>query len=263
MVKCQRCGSDIPIESTFCSNCGAPFEKMSDKDISKLIFRRFGKKYDEALEASYVACRYDLEEDRLHKDLVVHYPSTDVMPSERAYLDEAMKRFVGKHEEDTRLKDALAHYKLGLICENAMKLKEAGKEYDRAISLFPDFAPAYLRKYYMDQASKKWKNALKDVLKAGEADTQFTMAFFCQGLMYKHLNKRDEALESYKRCLALDPNNAAAHQNMGNIYMDRRDFENAKRKYREVLKLYPDHPSALNNLKMAENKIGRGIRKFF
>jgi Flp pilus assembly protein TadD len=61
----------------------------------------------------------------------------------------------------------------------------------------------------------------------------------------------------------LDPNNAAAHQNIGNIYMDRRDFENAKREYQEVLKLYPDHPSALNNLKMAENKIGRGLRKFF
>jgi tetratricopeptide (TPR) repeat protein len=255
---------EIPLESTFCPSCGAPVEKkMSDEDISNLIFRRFGKKYDEALQASYKACVYDLENGTLHKDLPLFYPSTDLMPNESKYLDEAMRRFVGKHEGDTELNDALAHYKLGMICEFAGKLKEAGKEYDRAISMFPDFAPAYLRRYYLHQVSKKWKSALNELLKAGEVDNQFTMAFFGQGLMYKRLKKRDKALESYKRSLALDPDNAAAHQNIAGIYMDRRDFENAKREYHEVLKLCPDHPSALNNLKMAENKIGRGLRKFF
>lgn len=264
MVNCQRCGAEIPTESTFCPSCGAPLtRKMSDEDISKLISRRFGKNYDEALEASYTACIYDLEDGTLHKNLLIYYPSTDMMPNESVYLDEAMGRFVGKHESDTGLKDALAHYKLGLICENAMKLKEARKEYDRAISMFPDFAPAFLRRYYLHQASKKWKNALNDLLKAGEVDDQFTMAFFGQGLMFKHLKKRDKAFESYQRCLALDPDNAAAHQNMGNIYMDRRDFESAKREYDEVLRLCPDHPSALRNLEMANNKRGRGLRKFF
>jgi tetratricopeptide (TPR) repeat protein len=263
LVDCQRCGAEIPVESAFCPSCGAAVGRMSDEDISSLVFKRFGKKYDEALEASYVACMYQLEAGTLHKDLLAHYPSTDMMPKESVYLDEAMGRFVGKYEGATKLKDALAHYKLGLICENARKLKEAKKEYDKAISMFPDFAPAYLRRYYMHQVSKKWKDALKDMVKAGEADDQFTMAFFAQGLMYKHLKKRDKALDSYERCLALDPDNAAAHQNIGNIYMDRRDFENAKREYHEVLRLYPDHPSALKNLEMAEMKIGRGLRKFF
>ncbi len=264
MKKCQQCGVEIPIESTFCPSCGTPVEtKMSDEDISKLIFRRFGKKHDEALKASGKACVYDLENGTLHKDLMLIYPAPDMMPNESIYLDKAIRRFVERHDDDTRLQDTLAHYKLGLICENAGKFKEARKEYDKAISTFPDFASAYLRRYYLHQVSRKWKNALKDVLKAGEVDTQFTMAFFTQGLMYKHLKKRDKALESYKRCLALDPVNAAAHQNMGNIYVDRRDFENAKREYHEVLKILPDHPSALKNLAMAENKIGRGLRKFF
>ena len=262
-MKCQKCGADIPVQSAFCPNCGAEIEKMSDEDISKLVFRRFGKKYDEALEASYTACLYDIEEGTLHEDLPQFYPSTDLMPNEKLYLDEAMNRFIKKLDADPLLKDSLAHYKLGLIYENAGKVKEAEKEYDKAISLIPDFAPAYLRKYYISQFSKKWKKALKEIITAGEVDSEFTMAFFGQGLMYKHLNKRDEALESYKRCLELDPCNAAAHQNIGNIYMDRRDFENAKKEYHEVLKIYPDHPSALNNLEMAEKKIGRGLRKFF
>lgn len=264
VVKCLKCRAEIPTESAFCPHCGALIKgKMSDEDIFKLVFRRFGKKYDEALEASYTACTYELEDGTLHKNLMFYYPSTDMMPNESRYLDEAMMRFIGRHEDDTRLKDTLAHYKLGLICEKGRKLKEAGKEYDRAISTFPDFASAYFRRQYLHQVSKKWKNALKDLLKAGELDNQFTMAFFGQGLMYKNLKKRDEALESYKRCLALDPDNAAAHQNMGNIYVDRRDFESAKREYHEVLRIYPDHPSALRNLEMANNKIGRGLRKFF
>ena len=81
--------------------------------------------------------------------------------------------------------------------------------------------------------------------------------------MYKHLKKRDEALESYRRCVALDPDNAAAHNNMGLIYSDKRDFENAIREFEEILKIFPDHPTGLKNLELAKRNIGRGLRKFF
>ena len=263
-MKCDKCGFDASEGATFCPGCGAPLaKKMSDEEISELIFRRFGKREDEALEAAHAACVSDLGAGALHSDLLLRSPVPDLMPRESEYQDEAVRRFAEENKGDPRLGEALGRYKLGLICENGRKFKEAEKEYDRAVSMFPEFAPAYLRRYYLHQISKNWKKALNDLLKAGELDDQFTMAFFGQGLIFKHLKKRDEALESYKRCLALDPDNAAAHQNIGNIYVDRRDFESAKREYHEVLRLCPDHPSALRNLEMANNKIGRGLRKFF
>jgi tetratricopeptide (TPR) repeat protein len=236
---------------------------MSDEEISKLIFRRFGKKHEEALEAAYTACVYDIEGGSLHKDLLIRFIVPDLMPKESEYQDKAVRRFIEKHRDEPKLKDALSHYKLGLICENARKLKEAAGQYEKAVSLLPGFASAHLRRGMLHELSKKRKKALQCYLKAGEADPLFPLAFFDQGLMYKQLNKRDEALESYKKCVALDPDNAAAHNNMGLIYSDRRDFENAVKEFEEILRILPNHPTGVKNLELARSKIGRGLRKFF
>jgi len=264
MVKCGKCGFDAPVEAAFCPGCGAPMaRKMSDKEISELVFRRFGKRYDEALEAAYTACVLDVEGGVLHENRALRFPAPDLMPRESEYLDEALKRFIGKHKDYSRLKAALSHYKLGLIYENGLKFKEAMKEYDKALEIFPDFASALIRRGMIYDFRKKIKRALKDFLKAGEADPHFPLAFFDQGLCYKRLKKRDEALDSYGKCVALDPDNAAAHNNMGLIYIDKRDFENAEREFSEILRIFPDHPTGLKNIEFARRRIGRGWRRFF
>jgi len=259
MVKCIKCGFDAPTKATFCPNCGAAIAtKMSDEEISNLIFRIFGKKYDEALEAAYVALLYDLENGKLHKNLLARFPVPDLMPKESEYLDEAIRRFMEKYKDNPQLKKALSHYKLGLIYENGSKIKEAIKEYDDALSIFLDFASASLRKGMMYDSLQNVKRALTHFLEAGAADPQFPLAFFDQGLCYKRLNKRDEALESYKKCIALDPDNAAAHNNMGLIYIDKKDFESAEREFGEILRIFPNHPTGLRNMEFAKNRRGRG-----
>jgi tetratricopeptide (TPR) repeat protein len=264
MVKCLKCGFEAPDGATFCPGCGAPLSsKKSDDEISSLIFRRFGKKEAEALEAAHVACLSDLNSGILHKDLLLRFPVPDLMPREREYHDEAVRRFMEANAGDLRLGEALGRYKLGLICENAKKAKEALKEYEKAVAAAPGFASAYLRWGMVHEALGDRKKALNCYLKAGEADPMFLLAFFDQGLMYKHLKKRDEALESYRRCVALDPDNAAAHNNMGLIYSDKRDFENAVKEFEEILRILPDHPTGLKNLELAKRNIGRGLRKFF
>ena len=264
VMKCDKCGFDAPVEATFCPGCGAPLaKKLSDEEISKIAFRRFGKKESEALEAARVACLSDLGFGLLHKDLLLRFPVPDLMPRESDYHDEAVKRFMEENSDDPRLGEALGRYKLGLICENGKKFKDAAKEYEKAVSLLPGFASAHLRRGMLHEISNKRKKALGCYLKAGDIDPRFVLTFFDQGLMYKQLNKRDEALESYRRCVALDPDNAAAHNNMGLIYSDKRDFENAVRAFEEILRILPGHPTGLKNLELARSKIGRGLRKFF
>jgi len=56
-----------------------------------------------------------------------------------------MKHSIKKYDNDPQLKDSLGHYKPGLIYENAGKVKEAEKKYDKTIFLLPDCAPACLR----------------------------------------------------------------------------------------------------------------------
>lgn len=263
MVKCIKCGYDVPTKATFCPNCGAVIAtKMSDEEISKLIFSIFGKKYDEALEAASVALLYDLEDGKLHMNLLARFPVPDLMPKESEYLDETIKRFMKKHRDNPQLEKALSHYKLGLISENGRKIKEAIKEYDNALSVFPDFASASLRKGMMYDALNDIKRALTHFLEAGAADPQFPLAFFDQGLCYKRLNKQDEALESYKKCIALDPDNAAAHNNMGLIYIDKKEFESAEREFGEILRIFPNHPTGLKNMEFAKQRKGRGLKIF-
>ena len=263
-MKCDTCGFDASEGATFCPGCGAPLaRKMPDEEISELIFRRFGKREDEALEAAHTACVSDLGTGALHSGLLLRSAVPDLLPRESEYQDEAVRRFAEENRGAPWLGEALGHYKLGLIYENGRKLKDAAKEYETATSLIPGFASAHLRRGMVYEISKKLKNALKCYLKAGEVDPQFTLAFFDQGLMYKQLKKRDEALESYMKCVALDPDNAAAHNNMGLIYTDKRDFESAAREFEEILRIFPNHPTGLKNLEHVRRGIGRGIRKFF
>jgi len=264
VVKCLKCGFEVSEKAAFCPNCGTPIErKMSDEEISKLIFGRFGKRYEEALEGAYTACIHDLEDRSLHKNLILRFLVPDLMPKEGEYQDEAIQRSIEKNKDDPRLRVALSHYKLGLVYENGKRFNDAIKEYDKALSVFPNFTSALLRRGMIYDFSKNTKRALSDFLKAGEVDPQFSLAFFDQGLCYKRLKKRDEALESYKKCVALDPDNAAAHNNMGLIYIDKRDFENAEKEFNEILRIFPNHPTGLRNLELARKQIGRGWGKIF
>jgi tetratricopeptide (TPR) repeat protein len=274
MVRCLKCGFDVSGAPAFCPSCGAPMaRKMTDAEISKLIF---GKKYDEALEEAYTACISSLEDRSLHKNLFLTR-KFDLLPKESDYQDEALKRFIENNKTDPRLKEALSHYKLGLICENEQKFKDATKEYDKALSALPNFASALLRRgmlYEALQPRAGFKSglfivkALKDYSQAGEADPQFPLAFFCHGLFRKKIysvgrrsKDLDEALESYKKCVSLDPDCAAAHNNMGLIYVDKKDFEGAEKEFNEVLRIFPGHPTGLKNLELAQGKKGRG--RFF
>jgi len=260
LVKCSNCEFEIAKGATFCPKCGTPVAvRMSDEDISKLIFRRFGKKYDEALKAAHTAFLYELDEGTLHKDLILKFQLTDLWPTEAQSQDEAVKRLVEKHKGDSSLKEATSQYKLGLICENGRKFKDAVSEYNKVIEKMTDFAPALYRRGCVQYAVfKKSKQGSNDLLRAGEADPHFSAAFFQRGILLKIMKKRDEALESYKKCVALDPDNAAAHNNMGLIYIDKRDYENAEKEFNEILRVYPDHPTGLKNLEMAKRRIGRG-----
>ena len=277
MVKCLKCEFEVPGTPAFCPNCGAPISmKMSDAEISKLVFRRFGKRYTEALEEAYTACINDLEDRSLHKNLFL-MRRADLLSRENEYQDEAVKRFIEKNNSNPKLNEALSHYKLGLVFENGQKAIDAIKEYDKALSAIPCFASALLRSGMIHEALSRQlydrqryglfgksiyiPRALNDYVWALQADPQFPLAFYCLGLFLKANKKLDDALSNYAKCVALDPDCAAAHNNMGLIWVDKRDFVNAEREFNEVLRLFPGHPSALRNLELARRKKGR--RRFF
>ena len=70
----------------------------------------------------------------------------------------------------------------------------------------------------------------------------------------RHLEQLDDAVASYRRALTLKPDFAVAHNNMGNALHDLGHFNDAVASYRRALTLKPDYAEASNNL---GNPLGR------
>jgi len=58
----------------------------------------------------------------------------------------------------------------------------------------------------------------------------------------------DEAEASYKEALRFNPRYADAHHNLGNLYLERKQWQEAERAYLEALKLDPSHRHAAESL---------------
>jgi len=64
------------------------------------------------------------------------------------------------------------------------------------------------------------------------------------GMAYQELGRGDEAEKYYSRALRLDADFAAAHLSLGQLYLQRLDYDSARRHFQAVLTLAPDSPVA-------------------
>ena len=89
---------------------------------------------------------------------------------------------------------------------------------------------------------------------------QFTygVAFFQHGYL-------DQAAESFKQAISVNPDDAEAYYNLGTLYLRRNNFSEARRYLEGTVKLRPNYPEAWNNLGMLDAQEGQtdqAIRKF-
>ena len=99
--------------------------------------------------------------------------------------------------------------------------------------------------------AKKWPEAIAALRRCVELDPSQSEAWFWLGYTYYEQNGGEPCEASYEpwtRCIALDPRNAVAHTNLGNVLMNvRKDFSGAERQYRKALELGPT-ATRYNNL---------------
>ena len=60
--------------------------------------------------------------------------------------------------------------------------------------------------------------------------------------------KLSGAERSYKTAIKLNPNFGEAHNNLGNVLLDRGKYKQAEHSYKETLRIFPDHPMVLSNI---------------
>ena len=77
-----------------------------------------------------------------------------------------------------------------------------------------------------------------------------------RALALQDLGRVDEAERAFTEALALEPNAATTHSNLGNLHFRRGELERAREEYRAAVRLDPDYADAHNNLGSVYYRLG-------
>ena len=97
---------------------------------------------------------------------------------------------------------------------------------------------------------ENYKKALKylyELLNECEFDRDTTVVLLFIALCFAEAGYTEDAIRAYHELLKIDPNNARAHSNLGNQYMNYGDFESALKHYNKSIEIKPDNYSAYVN----------------
>jgi Tfp pilus assembly protein PilF len=69
--------------------------------------------------------------------------------------------------------------------------------------------------------------------------------------------RTDDAIDAYRRAIAINPNHAEAHNNLGLALRTRHEYDAAVESFRQAMRLQPNYPAAQSNLVVALQDAGR------
>lgn len=141
--------------------------------------------------------------------------------------------------EEFQRGEALLHFQRGLVLERAHRVKEAVKEYRRAISHDPHLREAHDALGFYYQRHGLLAKAAEEFRIVVNLDDDF-LAHFNLGYVLIELERYDEATAEFLRCIALDPENVAVHYELGYIAFLQGDYHTALEQMRVPLLQYPD-----------------------
>jgi len=159
--------------------------------------------------------------------------------------------FVGDHKSTLttksqihrQLETAVAHHQAG-------RLKEAEPIYRRVLATQPQNTDALYLLGLVTQATKRFAESAGLFQRAVELNPKSAKYLINLGLSLggMGLGKTEQAAEAFRRAVAIDPNNPAAWNNLGNELRNSYQFDEAMECYQKALKLKPDFADAYCNV---------------
>jgi tetratricopeptide (TPR) repeat protein len=128
----------------------------------------------------------------------------------------------------------------------------------------PMSPPAEQAETWFDRASEwegdpsQWEDAVDAYRRVVAIDSTYAAAWNNLGLLLHRMGKYDDARRAYVTALEQDPTLCEAAYNLGSLWEDLSDVEQAIRHYRLALELSPDYSDAHFNLAAALARAGRG-----
>ena len=102
-----------------------------------------------------------------------------------------------------------------------------------------------LLKYFSD---KQLNEAEKYGVQLSEEYPEEPFIWKALGIIFKENGKISESINSNKKSLKLNPNDAEVHNNLGFVYQEEKNYDEAKQWYEEAIRLEPNYIAAHHNL---------------
>jgi Flp pilus assembly protein TadD len=172
-------------------------------------------------------------------------------------LDEA-QRDIDKNEFETAISPlrkvlaeepefAYAHFQLAYVYTALKRMDDARGEYERAISLDPKMAEAYLNLGILLLYKPDFPAAVATLRKAVEFMPGKPEVLYDLAVAQNRSGDDEGAEESFEALLRLDPDHYAANVSVGDYLMSKNKLQEAEARFRHALEIDPNG-SALNEL---------------
>ena len=204
---------------------------------------------------------YDKSIELLKKALTIENTNPDIYNElGNTYLaindfDSAIVQYQKAIELDDKHHYAIRNWGLALSKQN--KKKEAEEKYLECIKVKPDYAEVYndLGNLYLDHF--EYEKAISYYNKSKKIDPKFIYPYRNIGVAFSKQGKTDEAIKELNDTLILFPDDAATVNDLGNIYLDLKDFNKAISLYQQATLFNPAFTYAYRNWGLALSLQGK------
>jgi tetratricopeptide (TPR) repeat protein len=191
---------------------------------------------------------------------VIQVDITPLKPAEQKAIGEARAKvdaLLLPAKTDTK-QLASAYGSLGNLYLTHDLYTSADACYSNAIQLAPDNFPWAYYTAYLAQEDGNLQAALSRLKQASQLDPEYRPAAYRLAQVYLELNQLDEAYTLFHQLLSEEEFKAAAHNGLGQVFLNKQEYINAVEHFNQALELAPEatsihYPLALS-LRAAGNK---------
>lgn len=101
----------------------------------------------------------------------------------------------------------------------------------------------------------KMKEAERTIRQAIQVNPTEALAHINLGNLYDQMGKKEEAKKAYQVAISLDPKNARAHYNLGLLFFEMDKLKEAEEEFVKSLELIPNDQDAVNQLNLIRKEL--------
>jgi TolB-like protein/DNA-binding winged helix-turn-helix (wHTH) protein/lipopolysaccharide biosynthesis regulator YciM len=135
--------------------------------------------------------------------------------------------------------------------------KQSEEEFRRAIELNPNYATAHQWYGYYLTAMLRFPEAVEQAEAAQQIDPLSLSINTTLASRYRHAGRMDDAIRLNQRTLEMDPNFIPAHFSLAGVYEDQQNWPQALEEYKKVIAVSPSDPTGLAGAGFVYARLGQ------